>query len=54
MPADFHAPHVDYAGLSPVLALTAGVCIVLLSAVTPPLKRTAPVLSLVTLATTAP
>jgi NADH-quinone oxidoreductase subunit N len=29
----FHAPHIDYAGLSPVIALTAGVCVVLLSAV---------------------
>src|SRR5215469_8089893 len=53
MPADFTAPHIDYAGLSPVLALTAGVCIVLLSAVTPPLRRAAPALTLVTLATTA-
>jgi len=29
----FEAPHIDYAGLSPVIALTAGVCVVLLSAV---------------------
>src|SRR5215475_6051102 len=53
MPANFNAPHIDYAGLSPVLALTAGICIVLLSAVIPPLKRTAAALTLVTLATTA-
>jgi NADH-quinone oxidoreductase subunit N len=52
MLADFQAPHIDYAGLSPVLALTVGVCVVLLSAVTP-LRRTAPVLTLITLATTA-
>ena len=35
MPADFNAPHIDYAGLSPVLALTVGVCVVLLTAVIP-------------------
>src|SRR3954470_22966189 len=27
----FTAPHIDYAGLSPVIALTAGICAVLLS-----------------------
>ena len=26
----FNAPHIDYAGLSPVIALTAGMCIVLM------------------------
>ncbi len=34
----FEAPHIDYAGLSPVIALTAGVCFVLLSAVLPPTR----------------
>jgi NADH-quinone oxidoreductase subunit N len=29
----FTAPHIDYAGLSPVIALTAGICAVLLSGV---------------------
>ena len=29
---DFNAPHIDYAGLSPVIALTVGLCVVLLSA----------------------
>ena len=29
----FHAPDIDYAGLSPVIALTAGLCVVLLAAV---------------------
>src|SRR5215475_4676553 len=53
MLADFAAPHIDSAGLSPVFALTAGICIVLLSAVTPPLRRTAPALTLVTLASAA-
>ena len=28
----FTAPHIDYAGLSPVIALTAGICAVLLGA----------------------
>jgi len=50
---NFHAPHIDYAALSPVLALTVGLCIVLLSGVFKPLRRTAPGLTLVTLATTA-
>ena len=46
---DFTAPHIDYAGLSPVFALTAGICVVLLTAVIRPLRRTAPALTLVTL-----
>jgi NADH-quinone oxidoreductase subunit N len=50
---NFHAPDIDYAALSPVLALTAGLCIVLLTAVFKPLRRTAPALALVTLAATA-
>ena len=50
---NFHAPHIDYAGLSPVIALTAGLCIVLLTAVFKPLRRTAPALTLLTLAATA-
>ena len=32
MIAAFHAPHIDYAGISPVISLTAGVCVVLLTA----------------------
>jgi NADH-quinone oxidoreductase subunit N len=51
--AAFHAPDIDYAGLSPVLALTAAICVVLMTAVCPPLRRTAPGLTLVALATTA-
>jgi NADH-quinone oxidoreductase subunit N len=27
---DFQAPHIDYAGLSPIIALTAGICVVLI------------------------
>jgi NADH-quinone oxidoreductase subunit N len=49
----FNAPHIDYAALSPVLALTVGLCAVLLTAVFKPLRRTAPALTLITLATTA-
>jgi NADH-quinone oxidoreductase subunit N len=50
---NFHAPHLDYAGLSPVIALTVGLCVVLLSAVFRPLRRSAPALTLLTLATAA-
>jgi NADH-quinone oxidoreductase subunit N len=50
---NFNAPHIDYAALSPVLALTAGLCVVLLSGVFKPFRRTAPALTLVTLAATA-
>jgi NADH-quinone oxidoreductase subunit N len=56
MPADvlsFTAPAVDYAGLSPVIALAAGICVVLLTAVFRPFRRTAPLLAIATLATTA-
>jgi NADH-quinone oxidoreductase subunit N len=48
----FNAPDIDYAALSPVLALTVGLCVVLLTAVFKPLRRTTPALTLVTLATT--
>ncbi|HEX7246366.1 MAG TPA: NADH-quinone oxidoreductase subunit N, partial [Solirubrobacterales bacterium] len=50
---NFNAPHIDYAALSPILALTAGLCVVLLSAVFKPFQRTAPLLILVTLGATA-
>ncbi len=46
----FHAPAMDYASLSPLLALTAAICIVLLSAVVKPLRRAAPGLTLISLA----
>jgi NADH-quinone oxidoreductase subunit N len=49
----FNAPEMDYAALSPVLALTVGLCVVLMTAVFKPLRRTAPGLTLVTLAATA-
>jgi NADH-quinone oxidoreductase subunit N len=50
---NFNAPHIDYAALSPVLALTVGVCVVLLSGVFKPLKHAVPGLTLLTLAATA-
>ena len=50
---NFHAPDIDYAALSPVLALTAGLCVVLLSAVFKPVRKAAPGLTLLTLAVTA-
>ncbi len=50
---NFHAPHIDYGALSPVLALTVGLCVVLLTAVFKALRRTAPFLSLLTLGTAA-
>jgi NADH-quinone oxidoreductase subunit N len=49
----FNAPQIDYAALSPVIALTVGACVVLLTAVFKPLRRTAPPLTMVTLAATA-
>jgi NADH-quinone oxidoreductase subunit N len=49
----FRAPHVDYAGIAPLIALTAGLCIVLLTAVLKPLRRSAPGLTIVTLGATA-
>jgi NADH-quinone oxidoreductase subunit N len=49
----FSAPAIDYAALSPVIALTAGVCVVLLSAVFKPVRRAAPFLSFLTLGVTA-
>jgi NADH-quinone oxidoreductase subunit N len=50
---NFNEPTLDYAGLSPVIALTVGVCVVLLSAVFKPVRRWAPGLTLLALAVTA-
>jgi NADH-quinone oxidoreductase subunit N len=50
---NFNEPHIDYAGISPVIALTAGVCVVLLAGVFRPLKRAVPMLTMVALAATA-
>jgi NADH-quinone oxidoreductase subunit N len=53
MIAAFHAPHVDYSGIAPIVALTAGVCVLLAAAVFKPLRRSAPALTLIVLAVTA-
>lgn len=50
---NFHEPHIDYAGIAPILALTVGLVVVLMTAVFKPLRRTAPFLTLVTLGATA-
>src|SRR5262245_11092480 len=51
---DFNAPHIDYAGLSPVIALTAGMCVVLMAGLVPRLGRFSMAYStLLVLATTA-
>ncbi len=50
---NFHEPAIDYAGISPVIALTVGLCGVLLSAVFKPVRRWAPGLTLLTLASAA-
>jgi NADH-quinone oxidoreductase subunit N len=49
----FNAPDIDYGALSPVLALTVGLCVVLLSAVFKPVQRAAPGLTLATLGAAA-
>ena len=36
---NFNAPEIDYAALSPVIALTAGICVVLLAGVFDAIKR---------------
>src|ERR1044071_8580040 len=50
---NFNEPQIDYAGISPLIALTVGLCVVLLSAVFRPLRRTAPLLTMVTLGAAA-
>ncbi len=50
---NFHEPTIDYAGISPLIALTVGLCLVLLSAVFKPFKRSAPVMTTTTLFITA-
>jgi NADH-quinone oxidoreductase subunit N len=50
---NFHEPHIDYAAIAPILALTVGMVVVLMTAVIKPLRRTAPFLTLVTLGATA-
>ncbi len=50
---NFNEPTIDYAGISPIIALTVGICVVLLSAVFKPVRRWGPGLTLVVLATVA-
>jgi NADH-quinone oxidoreductase subunit N len=50
---NFHEPHIDYAGISPLIALTVGICVVLLSGVFKPTKRWAPGLTTIALAAAA-
>jgi NADH-quinone oxidoreductase subunit N len=50
---NFNAPHIDYAGISPIIALTVGFVVVLMSGVFKPTMRWAPGLTLLTLAATA-
>jgi NADH-quinone oxidoreductase subunit N len=50
---NFHEPHIDYAGIAPIIALTVGLVVVLMTSVFRPLRRTAPFLTLVTLGATA-
>src|SRR6201990_2403049 len=49
----FVAPHVDYAGLASVIALTVGLVVILMSGVFSTTKRWAPGLAVLTLAATA-
>jgi NADH-quinone oxidoreductase subunit N len=49
----FNEPHLDYAGISPLIALTVGLVVVLLSAVFKPFRRWAPALTILTLGATA-
>jgi NADH-quinone oxidoreductase subunit N len=53
MTAAFNAPHIDYSGIAPLIALTAGLCLLLMAAVFRPLRRAAPGLTLIVLAVTA-
>src|SRR5213594_1345252 len=49
----FQAPTIDYAGLSPIIALTAGICVVLIAGVAGRAQRAVPLLTLTTLGTAA-
>jgi len=50
---NFNEPSIDYAAISPLIALTVGLCVVLLSAVFKPFRRSAPLLTMITLGVTA-
>ena len=49
----FDAPTIDYAGLSPVIALTVGLVVIVLAAVFDSVRRFGPALALLTYAVTA-
>src|ERR1700760_261346 len=49
----FNAPHVDYAGISPIIALTVGLVVILMSGVFGPTRRWAPALTVLTLGAAA-
>jgi len=49
----FNAPDMDYAALSPIIALTVGLCVVLLAGVFDAVKRAVPALTMAVLAATA-
>lgn len=49
----FNAPEIDYAALSPIIALTAGLVVVTMAAVFEPIKRFGSLLSLITFGITA-
>jgi NADH-quinone oxidoreductase subunit N len=51
--ADFNAPQIDYGALAPVIALTAGLCVVLLMGVFKPLKDAVAPFTVVVLAAAA-
>jgi NADH-quinone oxidoreductase subunit N len=51
--AAFNAPHIDYGALAPVIALTAGICVVLLMGVFKPLRESVAPLTVVVLAIAA-
>ena len=53
MIAAFNAPHIDYGALAPVIALTAGVCVVLLAGVFRPTREAAGPLTIVVLGAAA-
>jgi NADH-quinone oxidoreductase subunit N len=49
----FNAPEIDYAGISPIIALTAGICVVLIAGVFDRVKAAVPLLTLTTLGAAA-
>src|ERR1700730_10092798 len=50
---NFHPPTIDYAGVSPIIALTAGITVVLVAGVFDRARRAVPLLTLTTLGSAA-